>query len=133
MVHNVLLKKADEVLFLHLKQLSIPAQTYGMYATSLSLSLSLFISFSLLPVGGSDCCLEGNSPCQMFWRCGMLCLQMAPHWSTTCVSRCSCTYEKSVSMYLFTFTITNRKGLFGYILFSKAFPLQVYIHVVECR
>jgi hypothetical protein len=29
-VHNVLLKKADQVLYLHLKQLSIPAQTYGI-------------------------------------------------------------------------------------------------------
>ena len=29
-VHDVLLKKADEVLYVHLKQLSIPAQTYGM-------------------------------------------------------------------------------------------------------
>jgi hypothetical protein len=29
-VHNVLLKKADEVLYHHLKQLSIPAQTYGI-------------------------------------------------------------------------------------------------------
>ncbi|CAI8025344.1 TBC1 domain family member 5 [Geodia barretti] len=29
-VHNILLKKADEVLYHHLKQLSIPAQTYGM-------------------------------------------------------------------------------------------------------
>ena len=29
-VHDVLLKKADEILYVHLKQLSIPAQTYGM-------------------------------------------------------------------------------------------------------
>lgn len=29
-VHNILLKKADETLYLHLKQLSIPPQTYGI-------------------------------------------------------------------------------------------------------
>ncbi len=30
MIHHVLLKKADEELYHHLKALSIPAQTYGM-------------------------------------------------------------------------------------------------------
>jgi len=29
-IHQVLLKKADHSLYVHLKELSIPAQTYGM-------------------------------------------------------------------------------------------------------
>ena len=51
-------------------------------------------------VGGLDCCSGGSSPCPMCWRSGMLCLQMEPRWSTTCVSPCSCTSEKSVSLSL---------------------------------